>query len=528
MPKTSVGIYISPRYVDIVELGGSKSYPVLLGFERQEIPPESSASAEGSVEERGLQQDRIAVAIKEALDRLKLKPQSVQTALSSNDVMIRYFDMPVLPKSEQAQAVKFEAKKYVPFKLDEITSDFKVLVSAKDKKSMGIFFIAATKDRLNSHISRFSAVGLKPAGIDIIPFALLRVLVLNKKADAKDAIAIVYVDNDKENVSVHIMESGMPFMSRDLKVLTDDKDTLFERIASEIRVSIDYYRRQKTKNDISKIVFCGEMLYSGLDAYVADELKIITDTLYDFDRVKNTDKASPSSIIAIGTALNGLGRSSYSVNLSPMAVVIQKRRVLDIMLLESVVAIAIIVVTYAFLNLSTRGITKELRRVEARSASLSKSTSLLDAGMLIDKKQQAIQGLELLQLVYQDRVLLANKLAATARYITDRQKDSGGIWLERLGFKESFLRGNSRYPSEIAREITLTGSSFSPDANNETDYINRFFESLKADKDFMNKLKEIELGSIERNNIEGHWVANFTVSAYSHRISDPARDRGRR
>jgi Tfp pilus assembly PilM family ATPase len=529
MSKTAVGIYISSKNVDIIELGGSKSSPVILGFTRQEIPPEFIKPVEADKENANDQQNRAAVALKEGLDKLKIRPQSVQSVLSSSDVMIRYFDMPAIPKSEYAQAVRFEAKKYVPFKLDEITSDFKVLSSSADKKSIDIFFISATKERLNAHIGRLTAAGVHAAGIDIIPFALLRMLVLHKKADARDTIAMVYADSDRESLSIHIIDSGMPFMSRELKVMTDDKDAMFEKIASELRVSIDYYRRQKARKDVSKIVICGETLAAGLDAYIADELKIITETLYDFTKVKNTGKTPSSAIIAIGTALEGLGKSSYSVNLSPFHAVMQKRQAFNIAAIEAIAVIAIIFLTYLFANLSLRGVVSELRQLEARASELPKTTSLMDVERLTDKKKDMIENLEFLQLIQSDRVSVAGKLSVIAKNISSQREPSQGVWIESLNFKEALLRSDSlKLPTDIAREILISGSFFSRDDSGEAEYINKLFYLLKEDKVFMHSLKEIELDSIERKNIEGQWIASFNISAYSQKIPDTARERGRR
>jgi Tfp pilus assembly PilM family ATPase len=528
MSKTSIGIYISSKFVDIIEIGGSKASPIILGFKRQEIPPKASipeTNVESNIKQH---QDSVAVAIKEALDGLKLKSQSAHTVLSLNDVMIRYFDMPVLPKSEQFQAIRYESKKYVPFKVDKIISDFKILISSKNKKTMDVFFIAATKDRLQSHISRFDETGMQVAGIDIIPFALLRVLILEQKADLKGAVAIVYTDNDRENLSIHIMESGMPFISRDVRIYADDKDAFFEKVASEIRVSIDYYRRQKPEHDLAKVILCGEEIFPGLDTYISGEIKIITDTIYKFTKVKNIDKTPSSAIIAIGTAFGGLVKSRYSIDLSPMAKATKKRYAFDMMLLEAVASIAFIVLSYTVSNLAVKESAQKLAQLHEKSNSLPYETSLFDLDQLLEKKQEKIESFKLIQFIQQDRALLANKLSAIARHVTSQHTPLRAVWLKSLSYKESFIIGDSKYPSEIARELSISGSTFAPEIGSETGYINKFFESLQADMDFMNLFHQIELGAIERKAIEDYWVSDFTVSAYSHKMADTAKRRSRR
>jgi len=516
MPKTVVGVYISEKNVDIVELAGSKNAPLFLNFIRQEIPPPPASIDTEIAEKKSSGQEPIAVAINEGLEKLKLKPHVIQTVLASSDVMIRYFDMPLLPKSEQPQAIRFEAKKYVPFKLDEITSDFKILTEPKNKKAMGIFFIAATKAHINSHVARFKDIGAVIAGIDIMPFALWRVLLLYKKVNVKDRIVILYADNDRESVSIHIMESGMPFMSRDFKITADDKEAVFEKIVSELRVSIDYYGRQKHNVEISKIITCGEMLFSGLSAYIADELKIVTDTLYDFNKTKNADKVSPSAIAAFGSALEGLGKTNYSVNFSPLGTTIKHKKTYSIIAIEVIAAAAIMALFFLFNSFLIKNIAMELKTIKNEASSLPVKTSHLSIKKLIARKESMLKDTELLRLVVNNRVLWAGKLTSIANELSAINRETpDGVWIDSLTIKEDFIQSDSIYPSGIARKLFISGSSFSLDSSKETVYINRFLKALKNNAVFMDYLNNIDLGFIDKKDIESYQVSTFTISAYS-------------
>lgn len=514
MPKTSVGIYISPKYVDIVELSGSSRSPLLSNFIRQEIPPEPVSNGLEVEGDRPLEKDGTVIAVKEGLKKLSSKTQSVQTVLSSSDVMIRYFDMPVLPKSEQTQAVKFEAKKYVPFKLDEITSDFRFSASAKNKRTMGVFFIAATKKHINSYMAKFKAAGTSLSGIDIIPFALWRIMLLNKKVETKEIAAILYVDNDRESISIHIIEESAPFISRDLKINVDDKEAVFEKLASELRVSIEYYNRQKPDSVITKIILCGEPLFSGMDAYIADELQIATDTLYDFNRLKVSDKLPSSAIISFGSALEGLGRSNYSINLSPLRDVIKHKKMYRIMAMEAAAALAVIVLVYISANLLTGGVRERLKAIKKEHASIPGKTLSLGIKALEKRKEQILKGVEALMVLVNDRPSLAVKLSRVADDLnasnTDRPE---GLWIDKLNFYERFMQDEAGYPSGIVREIIISGSSFSLDADKNIFYVDNFFALLKEDAVFMNYFSNINLVSIDKHYVQEYEVSEFKISA---------------
>ena len=521
MARTSVGIYISPKNVDIIELAGSKSAPVLVNFIRQQIATDTVSDNAAAADHMAPYKDAVSDAVKEGFEKLHSSPHTIQTVLGSSDFMIRYFDMPVLPKSEQQQAVRFEAKKYIPFKLDEIASDFRVLAEPKKKKAMDVFFMAATKTQINSHVANFKSTGSLVSGIDIMPLALWKVLLLHKKIEAKDKVVIVYADNDRESVSIHILESGMPFMSRDFKIAIDDKEAVFEKIVSELRVSIDYYGRQKHTAEILKVVTCGEMLFSGLDAYIADELKVVTSALYDFVKVKHADTLSPSAILALGSAIEGLGQSSYSVNFSPLVDAIKHKKTYNIVVVEAIAALVIVALCYIFNSFLIKSIVSELKTVKRGGKSLPANTSRLNLEQLKSRKENMIKDTNFMSLVVNNRVSWAVKLASIANDLTSINTEiTGGVWINSLSLKEDFVMNDSVYPSEIARRILMSGSSFLLDSSKETAYVNSFFTSLQRDEAFMANFNNIDLGSVDRKNVEGELMSTFTIDAYSGEVVD--------
>jgi len=520
MAKNSVGIYISSKFIDIVELSGSAHSPSLINFVRQEIPAtlseDMSATTleEGELEsqaQRDLDEnvkDTLSLLIKEGISKLSLPPQGMYGVLSSADVMIRYFDMPLLPRSEQEQAVKFESKKYIPFKLDDVVSDFKTLSASKDKKSTHVFFIAATKQRIESHMTMLKNANSDILGIDIIPFTLIRMIFLTKKAQPKDSIATLYIGNDKETASIHIMEMGMPFMSRDLKVSTDDKEALFEKLASEMRVSLDYYRRQRPQAEITKIIICGEHLFTGLDAYIADELKIITETLSQFEGLRGGEKADPSAVIAIGAALGGLGKSNYSINLSPTAAKIKQKKVISILSIEALIALAVIVAIFLFGSLRTAKVASELKAIKQQGKSLPKETANLDLGALTKLKDRRLNEIEMLKGLVNKRIYWADKLSR----ITNAMPK--GIWIRKLILLEAAQASKSNPFSSWARTVSLEGSLFLAQASKGEGVINNFYKALKENKGFVKDFNSVELGSVEKSTISGKQVSSSSILAY--------------
>lgn len=524
MARISVGIYTSAKYVDIAALSGSLNTPQLLNFIREEIPDMPSKEPEADEQKRlSARQDLVALAIRAGLKKLKVGPPAgVYTVLPPSDTMVRYFSMPQLPKSERDKAVRFEAKKYIPFKIDEIVSDFKIFPSPKHKKTAEVFFIAATKKNLDSQLELFKKAQTAAIGVDIVLFALIRLLLLEKKVQAKESAAVLYIDNDKSFASIHVINKGMPFLSRDFKISIDDKEALFEKLASELRVLLGYFHRQNPQAEVTKIIVCGESLYTGLEAFIADELKIITETLEQLKaiKVKGPDKPPLSSIIAIGTALGGLGRSPYSINLSPIARIIKKKKLTKILLVESATALLIILAVFLLSNFRLREILDEFNAVKEKGANLPAETTDLGVEQLYHLKKKKLDEIEFLWLMLNNRISWAEKLGRIARAVPD------GLWINNLNAQDGFAdKGSDEYPPGLGRTIYITGSSFSLEGAKELDDITKFFTSLKEDTVFMHYFDTITLGSIDRTELYNYPITSFKIYVSSSPESPSVKDK---
>lgn len=525
MAKEAIGIYISSRSVDIVQLDGSLFSPRLKNFIREEIPPLPAGAPKEDKEELLQNQvshrERVSSAIKEGLKKMNVKSANVHTILPTSDVMIRYFSMPNIPKSEQAQAVRFEVRKYVPFKIEKLASDFKILPPAsQSKRMMDVFFIAATKDNLNFHLDLFKKADADAVGVDIIPFALVKTLILSKKASAKDSVAVLYIDNDRTSVSIHIIERGIPFLSRDVKISAGDKDAFFEKAVSEIRVSLDYYRRQKPQTDITKVIVCGEKLYDGLDTFIADELKIVTETLDRFTGVRGAEKVSPSFILALGAAVGGLGRSHHSINLSPFAGIKEKRKLANIIYMEAIAALFIILATFIVTSFQIGRLSIRLNRTQKQETDLLPETTMLDNKALNILNNRTLEELRFLQLILNDRISWTEMMEALTRAIPE------GIWITGFDAREHLMQGGgaSKYPASARRSLIITGNAFSLEGSSrEIDNIGSFLTALKNDEGFARFFDEIELGPIQERSEREHMISSFEINAAREKFFEEGR-----
>ena len=149
--RKAIGLYIGRETVDIVVLKPTITGPKLVKFgqvyihpkeKHEEILPDTvgrgvKAEVENSGEKKSLDV-LIIEAIKKVFKENNVKPDNVVTAISSEDIMVRYFQMPKIPKQEWPSAINFEAKRYIPFRMEEVVSDYQVIQRQPKASSMDV------------------------------------------------------------------------------------------------------------------------------------------------------------------------------------------------------------------------------------------------------------------------------------------------------------------------------------------------------------------------------------------------------
>ena len=124
--KQVVGLYVSNDTVDLVVLKGTLKGPKLVKFGQTSIYPKKQEAQAAVVESHDdaaaplaskiskektgekTRDDYVVEAIQRVFRENNVKPGNVVTAISSEETMVRYFQMPKIPKQEWSSAINFE------------------------------------------------------------------------------------------------------------------------------------------------------------------------------------------------------------------------------------------------------------------------------------------------------------------------------------------------------------------------------------------------------------------------------------
>jgi type IV pilus assembly protein PilM len=107
-------------------------------------------------------------------------PKSVRMGIASQRVVVRTVRMPRIEKREELDAaIQFQAADSIPMPLENAVIDWEVAepsAEAIEQGQMEVVVVAARRDAVAGMTSAIRAAGLKPVGIDVAAFGMIRAL----------------------------------------------------------------------------------------------------------------------------------------------------------------------------------------------------------------------------------------------------------------------------------------------------------------------------------------------------------------
>ena len=203
---------------------------------------------------------KITALLQKILRANKIETKEVIATVPSEDVLLRSFLIPPVSSKEVQAVVEFEARKFIPFKLEELYFDF---ITQNVKESGGrrlkVYFAGIKKEFMEQFEYILGQSGLRTVFVEPASFSILRLFSFKKIVRPEQTFALVEVAEDRG--SICIVEKGYPqlirdfrFRQRDIDIDTgEDVSGLTSRLLSEIHVSFDYYRRQFSSTAIERV-----------------------------------------------------------------------------------------------------------------------------------------------------------------------------------------------------------------------------------------------------------------------------------
>jgi type IV pilus assembly protein PilM len=123
--------------------------------------------------------DALAEALKSLYRDNKGLEKKVRIGIANQKIVVRVLELPPLEdRKELEAAVRFQAQDQIPMPLDSAVLDFQPLdiVETEHGKRQRVLIVAARRDMIDRVMAAAKAAGLKPEGIDLSAFAMIRAL----------------------------------------------------------------------------------------------------------------------------------------------------------------------------------------------------------------------------------------------------------------------------------------------------------------------------------------------------------------
>jgi type IV pilus assembly protein PilM len=185
-------------------------------------------------------------------------PRRVRLGIANQQIVVRQLDIPKIddPK-ERAAAVRFQAAEAIAMPLEEVVLDHQVIAEVQSPEGsarLRVVVVAARESMIARIVEAVRGAGLRPDGIDLNAFALVRALAV--PSDNTETARVFCHLGGVTNLAIAIGTSCL--FTRPLSAQWDtDDENVANALAEEIRLSIDFYMAQPEARWVGEIVLSG-------------------------------------------------------------------------------------------------------------------------------------------------------------------------------------------------------------------------------------------------------------------------------
>lgn len=266
--------------------------------------------------------DGLAEALRKLFDEHRDLDKRVRIGLANQKIVVRVMELPpIADRKELDAAVRFRAQDEVAMPLDSAVMDYQPLdiIDTPDGPRQRILIVAARRDMVERVLTAARAAGLRPEGIDLAAFAMVRALhrpgpasehVLYLSIGGLTNLAVAQgplclftrvVGGGLESIAIELaerraltlehargwlahvgIERDMTEIDGDEAIVADARLVLTEgirRLASDVRSSLDFLQTHGEETGVARAVLTGPAAaIAGFSAALSTELGMPVET----------------------------------------------------------------------------------------------------------------------------------------------------------------------------------------------------------------------------------------------------------
>ncbi|MBI5709848.1 MAG: type IV pilus assembly protein PilM [Candidatus Eisenbacteria bacterium] len=160
--------------------------------------------------------EEVAAAIGECISQLDLSPRSFRgftVGISGSDVIVKQISLPLMDDSEVGPALRFEARKHLPFDPQAMVIDYQVLGRYLSDRKVDVLLAAVSREHLERHLAPLAMLDASVDIVDAAPLALTNAVAQGAGLDRTGAL-LLDIGHAASHLTLH--QRGEPYFSRRL------------------------------------------------------------------------------------------------------------------------------------------------------------------------------------------------------------------------------------------------------------------------------------------------------------------------
>jgi len=459
---------------------------------------------------------QITAILQKMLQENRMTDGSFNISLPIKEIILRSFIIPFVKPEDMQNAIKFEAKKYLPIDIQDLTFVFYSTPFTENKtKRLQIIFFAVRKELLERYERIFNQVNAVITYGEPCMVSLTKVLLFKKEISPTDHLAFLILD--KHFGRICFIDKGIPQFIREFSISSqfpseEDKDTIETlnlKVVNEVENSFDFYARQFSGERIEQMLVAAEEepqnLFNALETELKLKLRKVSPvaTMGALGSGVEGRNSDMDTIYAMGACIDPLLESVSGFNFfkdksvksnfkGDFGQILKSYKEVVFVFLICVIAL---VGVNVFFQVQFKFAQKQYDQLS------SKQGSFLNVPM------------ESIQSESKDNT---DKLTA---YKNIRTKSDMALILLRVSShlpKGSWLKDlkvayNQADPNDAHVSIDMQGDVLGEDPNEEIAVVNQIFSDFKEDKELSRFIKSVSLVTLNREDYHGDQVTGFNI-----------------
>lgn len=249
--KSFVGLDVGSQTIKVVELERT-------GSEFRVVRAGTGATPLGAVREGAVTEPHmLSDAIRSVLSSADVRRGRVVSAVGGQAVIVRELKMPKMAKADLHQAVRFEAGRYLPYSVRDVSMDFDILGEfvEEGQSKVEVLLVAARQEVVAKHLDALRGAGLQPFVLDVESFATMRALEPQARGGDGGAPAAVFVGLGAETTDILVTERDRLRLTRNVSI---GGNNLTRAVAS--RLDVEFPIAEAMKKEKGRVLLEGEAL----------------------------------------------------------------------------------------------------------------------------------------------------------------------------------------------------------------------------------------------------------------------------